>query len=260
MQQELLRPRKWFDLTESTDVAEFYIYDVIGTDFWGNGLRAIDFINQVKNAKADNIHIHINSPGGDVFDGISIYNALLDSKKRIRTIIDGIAASSASIIFSAGQERVMPVGSMEMIHRAWTIAMGNYKDMAKASTQLEKVDVQLAGIYQSVSSHGEKKILEMMDAETYMDGDEALKKGFCTEIAEGVKIAALKWDKNLLPGLPDSFNKMQSALKKRDVESVLRDAGFSNAEAKKLAAGPRDEDTDNAEICRLIAKNIENFK
>jgi ATP-dependent Clp protease protease subunit len=260
LKQELLRPRKWFDLSESSDVAEFYIYDVIGTDFWGEGLRAIDFINQVKNAKSNNIHIHINSPGGDVFDGIAIYTNLIDSKKKIKTICDGIAASSASVIFGAGQEREMPVGAMLMIHRAWTLAMGNVDDMMKAADRLSKVDDQLVGIYHSSTKYDEKKIKKMMEDETYMGGEEALKMGFATAIPEDLKIAALKWDRNILPGLPDSFNRMQSALKKRDAESVLRDAGYSIAEAKKLAAGPRDEENDNAEICRLIAKNTEIWK
>lgn len=260
LKQELLKPRKWFDLSESNDLAEFYIYDVIGSDFWGDGFRAIDFINQVKNAKSANIHIHINSPGGDAYDGVAIYNALNDTKKNVRTIIDGIAASSASIIFSAGKERIMPTGAMEMIHRAWTFAMGNCKDMIKASEALERLDGNLAAIYHATSNHGNKNILDMMDAETYMDGEEAVKKGFATEVSEGMKIAALKWDRNLLPGIPDSFNKMQSALNKRDAESVLRDAGYSIAQAKKLAAGPRDGEIDNAEICRLIAKNIEILK
>jgi ATP-dependent protease ClpP protease subunit len=260
LQQELLKPRKWFDLAESNDTAEFYIYDVIGADFWGDGLRAIDFINQVKSAKSNNIHIHINSPGGDAYDGVAIYNALIDTKKNVRTIIDGIAASSASIIFSAGKERIMPTGAMEMIHRAWTFAMGNCKDMTKAATALERLDGNLASIYHATSNHGEKKIIDLMDAETYMDGKEAVKLGFATEEVEGLKIAALKWDRNILPGIPDSFNRMQTSLNKRDAEAVLRDVGWSIAEAKKLAAGPRDEENDSAEICRLIAKNIEILK
>lgn len=261
LQQELMKPRKWFDLAESTgDTDVFQIYDVIGSDMWGEGLRAIDFINRVKNSPKPNIHIRINSPGGDVFDGIAIYTNLIDIKKNIKTICDGIAASSASIIFEAGDEREMPTGSMLMIHRAWTFAMGNEADMIKAADRLQKVDTQLVKIYAERSKHDEKKIKKMMEEETYMDGEEAIKNGFATSVPEGLKIAALKWDRNILPGIPDSFNRMQTALNKRDAESVLRDAGYSIAEAKRLAAGPRDEENDSAEICRLIAKNVEILK
>ena len=261
LQQELMKPRKWFDLTESTsDTDEFQIYDIIGSDMWGEGLRAIDFINRVKNSTKPNINIRINSPGGDVFDGIAIYTNLIDSKKNIKTICDGIAASSASIIFTAGTEREMPTGSMLMIHKAWTFAMGNDRDMIKAADRLQKVDDQLVSIYHERSKYDEKKIKKMMEEETYIDGKEAVEMGFATSVPEGLKIAALKWDKNLLPGIPDSFNRIQSALNKRDAETVLRDAGWSVAEAKRLAAGPRDAEKDNAELCRLLAENIKIFK
>lgn len=260
LQQEMMRPRQWFDMIETETADEFYIYDVIGSDMWGEGLRAIDFINQVKNSKKQNIDIHINSPGGDVFDGISIYHALQESKKNIRTIVDGIAASSASIIFMAGKQREMPTGSMLMIHKAWTITIGNDKDMIQAADRLKIVDGQLAKIYTESSGYSEKKITEMLDAETYMDGKEAVKKGFATEEVEGVKIAALKWDRNILPGMPDSFNKLQNALEKRDLESVLCDAGYSRSEAKRIAAGPRDAKKEESEILEALAKNILIFK
>ena len=260
MQSEMLRPRKWFDFAETGSYAEFYIYDVIGSDMWDDGIKAIDFINQVKNAKQKDIHIHINSPGGIAFDGVSIFHALQESKKNIRTITDGIAASAASIVFMAGTERHMPLGSMLMIHKAWTIAAGNELKFIKNAERLKKLDEQLASIYASASNHDVNKISKMMEDETYIDSKDAVDMGFATEIIEGAKIAALKFDKNLLPGLPESFNKMQSALNKRDIEAALRDAGWSISEAKKLASGPRDAENDEAEILKALANNIEMFK
>jgi len=259
MQNEMIRPRKWFDLNESGSTAELYIYDVIGPDFWEDGIRAIDFINQLKNVKQDENHIHINSPGGSAFDGIAIFHAIQESKKNITTIVDSIAASAASIIFMAGKERRMPSGSMLMIHKAWTFLAGNEFELIKSAERLKILDEQLANIYSATSKYDLAKISKMMEEETYIDSNEAAEMGFATAVIESAKIAALKFDRNLLPGLPDSFNKMQSALNKRDIEAALRDAGWSISEAKKLAAGPRDAENDS-EILKAIARNIEILK
>lgn len=259
LRQELLKPRKWFDLSESEETAEFYIYDVIGSDMWGEGLRAIDFIRQVKDVKARNIDIHINSPGGDFFDGIAIYQSLMQSGKNITTRIDGIAASSAATIFRAGEKRLMPVGAMLMIHNAWTFAMGNSKDLVKIADNLNKADTQLAEIYATDKSD-KKRIREMMDATTYMDGNEAIDNGLATEILEGQKIAACAWDLKILSGIPERFNKLEKAINKRDIEAVLRDAGWSNSEAKRIAAGPRDAGGEEALVIAELKKNIEALK
>jgi len=260
LQQELLRPRKWFDLTQSDDVAEFHIYDVIGTDMWGEGLRAIDFIRQVKESKAENIEVHINSPGGDMFDGIAIYNSLKQSGKNVATIVDGMAASAASLVFMAGEKRAMPPGAMLMIHNAWTFVVGNAEDMDNKAGALRKADAQMADIYHAASGHGKKKIIEMMAATTFMDGGEAVENGFATEMAEGQKIAACAWDLKILSGVPESFHKIQKAMDKRDIEAALRDAGWSNSEAKRYAAGPRDAVEDDAGIIAELKRNIERLK
>ena len=261
LQQELLRPRKWFDLSEAGDVAEFFIYDVIGTDMWGDGLRAIDFIRSVKDSPAKNVDIHINSPGGDMFDGIAIHNALKQSGKTINTFVDGIAASSASVVFMAGAERVMPTGAMVMIHNAWTIAIGNQADMLKIADRLERADDQLASIYASTDKKTDKKrIRKMMEDTTYMDASEAMEAGLCTGTMEGQKIAACGWDLKILAGLPERFHRIQRAMDKRDIEAVLRDAGWSNSEAKRIAAGPRDAGNEDAGIIAELQKNIERLK
>lgn len=259
LQQELLKPRKWFDYSDSGDTAEFYIYDVIGSDMWGDGLRAIDFIRQVKDSKAKNIEIHINSPGGDFFDGIAIYQSLMQSGKNITTMVDGIAASSAATIFRAGQKRMMPVGAMVMIHNAWTFAMGNSAELSKVSENLAKADAQLVEIYSS-DKCDKKKIKKMMDDTTYLDGSEAVENGIATEILDGQKIAACAWDLKILSGLPERFHKMQNAMNKRDIEAALRDAGWSNTEAKRLAAGPRDAENDEAGIIAILQRNIQTLK
>jgi ATP-dependent Clp protease, protease subunit len=261
LQQELLRPRKWFDLSESGDTSDFFIFDVIGSDMWGEGFRAIDFIRQVKDSKSNNINIHINSPGGDAFDGISIYNEMLRCGKKIKTINVGMAASAASIIFMAGAARSMAQGAMAMIHRASTIVWGNSEDLQKKITALDMLDDQMAGIYASASGKDDKKkYRKMMDDETYLDGEQAIGMGFATELAEGQKIAACAWDLKILSGLPERFHRLQNAMNKRDIETVLRDAGWSNAEAKRIASGPREVENDDAGIIAELKKNIEQLK
>jgi ATP-dependent protease ClpP protease subunit len=255
IQGELTKPRKWFDVKASGTDTEIYIYDVIGPDFWGDGLRAIDLVRQIKDAKSERIVLHINSPGGDVFDGMSIRHALQESGKPVRAIVDGIAASIASLIFATGSERIMPQGSMLMIHNAWTYAVGNHLDMTKAADTLKKVDSQLVAAYDSILNVDETQIRKLMEDETYFEADEAEKNGFATEVTDKMKVAACAWDLGILGDMPhDGMKRLQAAKQKRALEQSLRDAGYSASEAKRIAFGPRDETGED--IAAAIKKTI----
>lgn len=162
----------------SESEAELLLYDVIGFDFWtGGGMtpkRLIDELDAMK--PFDKITVRINSPGGDVFDGVTIYNILRRQEATIAVEIEGMAASAASFIAQvadAGELRISEA-AMLMIHRAWGVAMGNTNDMVEMAGLLEKIDGQLADIYSARSKRKRDTMLKLMDDETWFTGQEAV--------------------------------------------------------------------------------------
>lgn len=172
---------------EQETVAEIRIYDEIG--FWG--VTANDFVSELKlaTAEADKIVVSINSPGGNVFDAFAIYNALRRANLPIETRADGVAASAASLVFMAGDERVMPDNAMLMIHNAWTVAAGTAADLRKTAEAMDKIRDGIVAAY-TRSGQGDDEIIRMMDDETWMSALDAQALGFCTLIEEPVQVAA----------------------------------------------------------------------
>ena len=134
--------------------------------------------------------IFINSPGGDVFAGITIYNMLKRHKAAKTVHVDGLAASSASIVAMAGDRVVMPKAATLMIHNAWALVGGNKARIRAIADELERVDGQLAEIYAERTGKDAGIIAGWMDAERWMSGEEALADGFADEIEQNKQIAA----------------------------------------------------------------------
>ena len=130
------------------------------------------------------INVHINSYGGEVAEGLAIYNALKNHKAKVRTYCDGFACSIASVIFMAGDERIMSNASLLMIHNAWSFVQGNANDMRKTADDLDKITQASVNAYMNHVSISEKELKELLDNETWLDGNEALEKGFATKITE----------------------------------------------------------------------------
>lgn len=178
--------------SDDGETAEILIYDVIGFDIWtGEGVTAKQFAEQVKDlGNVSQINVRINSPGGDVFDGMAIYNILVRHPAKIIVDVDGIAASIASVIAMAGDEIRMPENSTMMIHDAWGIVIGNDQDMRDMADILSKLDGQIAGIYARRSKLSDEEARKFMDAETWFTGSEAVAAGLADELTEPVKAAA----------------------------------------------------------------------
>lgn len=155
---------------------EVFIYDEIG--FWGT--TAQTFHNAIQ-ALSGKIVVRINSPGGNVFDAIAIHS-MLSRLPDVETVTDGLAASAASVIFAAGKARKMAKAAFVMIHNPWTYAQGSADDMRKEADILEGITNALVKLYKGSSSKSEDELREMMDQETWMDGDAALAAGFATEV------------------------------------------------------------------------------
>lgn len=167
----------------ANEPAEILLYDEIG--FWG--VTASDFVQALAQAGAGRVRVRINSPGGDVFDGLSIYNALKNHPGGAETVVDGLAASAASFIAMAGQPVVMNEASMFMVHNAAGVVVGNKADLTHAAGVLGQIDAQLAAIYAGKTGKPVAEIAAMMDAETWITSTDAAAQGFCDTVLKAAE-------------------------------------------------------------------------
>ena len=199
--------QSWYSIkAKANDTAEISIYDEIG--FWG--VSAASFAQDLKdcgnNLKQINLHIH--SPGGDVFDGIAIYNLLKNHPANVTVYIDGLAASMASVIAMAGNEIIMPENAMMMIHKPWGIQGGDAEDMRKYADLLDRVENTLIPAYASKTGKTPEELAEMLSAETWLNGKECVEQGFADKLAEPlVAMASIKSRKL------EDFEKMPNEIK-----------------------------------------------
>ncbi len=199
--------QSWYSIkAKANDTAEISIYDEIG--FWG--VSAASFAQDLKscgnNLKQINLHIH--SPGGDVFDGIAIYNLLKNHPANVTVYIDGLAASMASVIAMAGNEVIMPENAMMMIHKPWGIQGGDAEDMRKYADLLDKVENTLIPAYASKTGKTPEELAEMLSAETWLTAKECVEQGFADKLAEPlVAMASIKSRKL------EDFENMPKAMK-----------------------------------------------
>lgn len=183
--------KTWFTIkaaAQGSDTAEISIYDEIG--YWG--VTAKDFISEfnAKTKDATKVSLSINSPGGSVFDGFAIVNALKASGKEIHVTVMGLAASMASVIAMVGKTRKMPANTMLMVHNALTGVYGDAADLQKVAGTLENIDNSIVGAYVGATGQTEAKIRDLMSADTWMTAAEALDLGFATEVIDEVKATA----------------------------------------------------------------------
>lgn len=171
---------------ESTgnDEADLYIYGTIGGGFWTSGVSANDVRHTLQDLKVKTLNVHIQSNGGDVFEGVAIGNLLKNNAAKVHVFIDGIAASAASVIAMAGDTITMPKNTMLMIHRASTIAYGHKEDLQKAVSMLEKVDKAVAASYAERFKGESLELEKMLDDETWLTAEDAQYYGLCDEIAD----------------------------------------------------------------------------
>ncbi len=213
--------------------ATIYIYDEIG---WF-GVEAADFVKDLDEIKAETLHIRLNTPGGDVFDGTAIANAIKNHKSHTITHIDGLAASIGSIIAIASNETKMAENSFFMFHEAWSWTIGNARTHAEAKELLDKIDGVLAATYAKKTREKEADIKEMMAAETWLTAEEALEMGMIDGIEEDKeKASAAMFDLSVFANVPDELKDIKKDLNERDLERALRDAGCSRNQAKEILA------------------------
>ena len=176
------RARKgdWFRFeNKSSDETDIYIYDEIS--WWGTS--ADTFIRDLRDIKAGTINLHLNSPGGDVFDGLAIRTALRQHPATVNVSVDGIAASIASVIATAGDKVTMATGSMMMVHDPWALVVGNAADMRQTADALDKMAESIATTYVEKAGGKPEDWRAAMAAETWYTADEAVAAGLADSVA-----------------------------------------------------------------------------
>lgn len=171
---------------------EIFIYDDIGPEWLGLvGSKSV--MGELSKFKGKPITVRINSPGGDVVEAQAIYNALRrhsDSGGEVTIEVDALAASAASFIAMAGDKVRMAENAMMMIHKAWSIAIGNADEMRASAGVLDKFDGVLAATYAAKSGIDVRDITELLAAETWLTAEEAIEKGLADEIGQPLNISA----------------------------------------------------------------------
>lgn len=206
--------KKYFALERTEQSATITIYGDICSWAWEDfGEMSANILSKQLEALGDvnEINVYINSYGGEVAEGLAIYNALRRHKAKVRTFCDGFACSIASVIFMAGDERIMNEASLLMIHNAWTWANGNAAELRKQAEDLDKITQASVEAYKAHSSLKEEEIKALMDAETWILPSEALEYGFATSVAKTEKANTSQNAKAKLFGIVRAYQENQNA-------------------------------------------------
>lgn len=195
------------------------IFDVVGRDYWDEGVTAKRIAGALRSMNGADVTVNINSPGGDMFEGLAIYNLLREYPGKITVKVLGIAASAASVIAMAGDDIQIGRGAFLMIHNCWIAAMGNRHDFAELSASLEPFDTAMADIYSARSGLDIATIQQLMDAESYIGGTDAVEKG----LADGLLSA---------DAVSDGDDSPSAALRKLD--ALLAKTNTPRSERRKL--------------------------
>lgn len=213
---------KWTPRAAEADQDTISIYDVIGQDFWtGEGVTAKRVAGALRAIGQKPVTVNVNSPGGDMFEGLAIYNLLVEHPAEVTVRVMGLAASAASIIAMAGDKVEMGLGSMLMIHNSWGMVVGNQNDMRDAAETFAEFDAAMADIYAARTGQPGPEIAAMMNAETFMRAEKAIELGFADATFEA----------------PDYEPKDKAATGKKAlavIDATLAKAGMTRSERRSL--------------------------
>ena len=203
----------------ATDDNSISVFDVIGQDYWGEGITAKRIAGALRAMNGADVTVNINSPGGDMFEGLAIYNLLREYEGHVTVKVLGIAASAASIIAMAGDDIQIGRGAFLMIHNCWVVAMGNRHDFAELAQSLEPFDTAMADIYAARSGLDIAAVQKLMDGESYIGGSDAVAKGLADSLLSADAVS-------------DGDESPAAALRKLD--ALLAKTNTPRAERRKL--------------------------
>jgi ATP-dependent protease ClpP protease subunit len=232
------RHGSWYSISNA-DAGEpvVRIYDEIG--FFG--ITADEFIKDLDKITASTIRVEINSPGGDVFDAVAIYNALRTHPAHVTTRVDGLAASAASLIVQAGDHRVMLSSSQMMIHNAWSFAIGNADELREMAALLDQQDDVIAGVYASRSGGDKDEFRSLMAADTWLTDQDTVEKGLADEVVDPPR-QSQPADRHTGPALHDQISEAMDVV--TDVLTSAERVGALRAEQGKTLSQRNKESLD----------------
>jgi len=228
------------------------VFDVIGEDYWtGGGVTAKAVAAKLRELNGADVEVYINSPGGDMFEGLAIYNLLRDYSGDVNVKIIGMAASAASVIAMAGDSIEIGASAFYMIHNAWTMAAGNRHDFRAMADYLEPFDAAMSEIYVARTGLASADMVKMLDAETWIQGKEAVAQGFADELLASDKVlhdnpdsasAAARLDRALA----------QSGMPRSERRKLLNEVKAGKPNATGSEDMPRAVDTETLELSNSL--------
>ncbi|NTI27659.1 head maturation protease, ClpP-related [Rhizobium rhizogenes] len=233
---------------------ELVLYGFVGDSFWDVGFTSRDVIDALAEVGRDtDLTVRINSGGGYIDDGIAIFNALSAHKGKVTVIVDALAASSASIIAMAGEERIMRKGAMLMIHDPANVVWGTASDMEKMAATLEKYAVNMVGIYADVSGEDPDDIRADMKEELWLGADEAVERGYATAVNDNKSKAAAAHDYRVYAHAPDRLVALST--KKNWSHAETRPKALASATAEPRPTKEQSMTTANTAADIVAAEN-----
>lgn len=197
------------------------IYDVIGLDYWtGEGVTAKRIAAALRAMGDGPVTVNLNSPGGDMFEGLAIYNLLREHKGEVTVKVLGLAASAGSIIAMAGDKVQIARAGFFMVHNSWVLASGNRNDLREIADWLEPFDAAMTDIYVARSGMEAKTVAKLMDAESWIGGSDAIERGLADELLPSDQVGR-------------GESRANSAAARR-IEAALRSSGMPKSEAMRL--------------------------
>lgn len=203
------------------------ILDVIGEDFWtGGGVTSKRVASALRSIGDQDVVVDLNSPGGDFFEGVAIYNLLRAHPRKVTVRILGMAASAASVIAMAGDRIEIGKAGFLMVHNAWVVAIGNRHDMRAAADTLEPFDDAMAAVYADRAGVDRKKAARWMDDETWFNGEKAVAEGLADALLPADQVAESKAAAAVAPDI----------MAQRRLDLALAKSGMPRSERRRLLA------------------------
>lgn len=238
------------------DPATISIYEGIGEQWDGSGMTAKRMGGILRSHGNKDVIVSINSPGGDFFEGVAMYNQLREHPAKVTVRVVGLAASAASVIAMAGDEVQIARTAFFMIHNAWTVVLGNRLDLQDAIDMLTPFDMAMADVYAARTGLDIKQVTKMMDKDTWIGGSESVDLGFADSLLAADQVTE------------DKTSKASAALAKRQVELALAKQGMTRSQRQdmlmQIAGGQRDATPDNgtrdAAFTAALSSLLQTFK
>lgn len=256
----------FYNFARNENGAEILLYDAIGRE----GVSSKKFINDLASLKGERVTVRVNSPGGDVFEGLAIYNALKGHDGAVRVVVDALAASAASLVTMAGSEILMAKNAMMMIHDPFTLTIGAADDHRRQADLLDQVAEPLVMAYAEQTGASQGRLREMMQAETWMDAPTALRLGFVNEVVspENRPEVAAAFDLSVYNRVPEGLqtvpveskpksDRTSGQVSQADIEKHLRQKlGLPKAAARRAAHGAWRELSDDHSLKSQAAADL----